>query len=64
MSGCTLPFKENDTLKVTDTYKNYDPETGLYFWHAMKTVEGGIYGAIREGAIPAELRYVLILINS
>ena len=55
MSGCTLPFSENDVLKITDTYENYDPKTGLYLWHAMKTVEGGV---IREGSIPAEQRFV------
>ena len=57
MSACTLPFNENDLLTITDTYENFDPETGAYLWHAMKTVEGGV---IREGSIPAEQRFVFL----
>ena len=54
MSGCTLPFNENDILTITDTYENFDPKTGAYLWHATKTVEGDV---IREGSIPAEQRF-------
>ena len=62
MPGCTLPFKAGEILRVTDTYKDYDSESGSYIWHAMKTMDRGVYDTVREGSIPAEQRLVISIV--